>query len=122
MPGFTAGGTPAATRPLLAQQMLDHHLIEFLIVALRDQLLGFPFVERAGFCDQLRKGATAVVEVGQPMLDSGGAERMHVETNTFPMRSITVAFQRADLVERDAKIVAPKRLVLIELQAVLVVE
>jgi hypothetical protein len=32
--------------------MLDHHLIEFLIVAFRDQLLGFPFVEGAGFCDQ----------------------------------------------------------------------
>src|SRR5438034_1774161 len=54
--------TLARAPVLLTQQMLDHHLIEVLIVAFRNQLLGFPFVECAGFCDQLQKSAAAVVE------------------------------------------------------------
>src|SRR3989442_283060 len=56
------------------------------------------------------------------MLDFRGAERMHVEANGFPIPAVVIAFQGADLVERHAKIIAPKRLVLIELQTVLVVE
>src|SRR6266699_1530201 len=39
--------TLARAPVLLTQQMLDHHLIEVLIVAFRNQLLGFPFVECA---------------------------------------------------------------------------
>src|SRR5438046_3018967 len=56
------------------------------------------------------------------MLDSRGAERVHVETHVFPGLAVAVAFQRADLVERDTKVGAPKRFVLIELEAVLVIQ
>ena len=47
---------------------------------------------------------------------------MHVEADVFTVLAVAVALQRADLVEGDAQIRAGKGLVLVELQAVLVVE
>src|SRR5205814_8327754 len=113
--GQGAGGGSASQRgrsaspDLLSQQMLDHHLVERLVVALGNELPGFGIVEAAGFHDQLQEGATAVVQVRNPMLDFGGAEGMNVETDVFTVFAVAVALECPHLVEGDAKIVAPKR-------------
>src|SRR5439155_27157111 len=51
-----------------------------------------------------------------------GAEGMDIEADVFAALAIAVAFERPDLVEGGAKIIASKRLVLVELQPVLFVQ
>ena len=74
------------------------------------------------FLQQAQERAAAVVQVRQPVLDLRRAERMHVEADIFAVLAVTVALQRAHLVEGDAQIGAAEGFVLVELEAVLVVE
>ena len=63
--------------------MLDHHLIECLVIALGDQLLRGFVIEAAGLLDEPQEGAAAVVEMREPVLVLGGAEGMHIEADVF---------------------------------------
>jgi len=56
------------------------------------------------------------------MFHLGGAEGMDVEADHLAFLAVAVTFQGADLVEGDAQIGAAKGFILVELQAVLVVE
>ena len=105
-----------------AQQMFDHHLVERLVVTIRDELPGAFLVEGARLFDQSEERAAAVVQVRDPVLHLGRAEGMHVEADEFPVLAIAVSLEGADLVERNPQIVAAKRLVLIKLQPVLIVQ
>src|SRR5207302_975555 len=46
----------------------------------------------------------------------------HVETDVLAVVAVAVALERAHLIESDAQVIASKRLVLVELQSVLVVQ
>src|SRR4051794_9392299 len=67
----------------LAEQVLDHHLVEILIITVRDQLLRSAFIKRARLLNQTQKCFAAVVEMREPMFRLRRAKRMHVETNVF---------------------------------------
>ena len=107
---------------LLAHEVFKHHLVQSSVIAISNQLLGFGFVEGASLLHKHEEGLAAVLEVSQPMLGLGGAERMHVKGNILAFAAVFVAFQSAHLIESATQIVASKRLVLVELEAVLVVQ
>ena len=58
---------------LFAEEVLDDVLVEGLVVAVGDHLAGFGLVKGAGFLDEFQEGAAAVVEMGEPVFDFGGA-------------------------------------------------
>ena len=104
---------------------LDHRFLHAIVddpqKSIRD-LLRFGLVEGAGFINQLKEGAAAVVEMGQPMFNFRGAEGVDIKTNMLAVAAVFVLFQHADLIEGAAEVRAAKRFVLVEFQAVLVVE
>ena len=106
---------------LFSHQVFEHHLIERGIVAVSDELPRLFLVEAARFPEEMEKGAPAVFQVRQPMLDPGRTERVDVEANIFTVLAVPIAFDGADLVEGNAKVGAAEGLVLVKLQAVLVV-
>src|SRR5690242_900576 len=102
--------------------MFDHHLVEVLIIAVGNERLRLFLVKTSRFADQSEKRAPAVVQMVEPMRCLRGAEWMHVEADVLAVPAVAVSFKRADLIECDAKIVASKRLVLVELQSILVIQ
>lgn len=102
--------------------MFDHHLVERLIVAVGDECLRGLLVEAADFLEQAEEGAAAVGEMVKPVFLFRGAEGMHVEADVFSSAAVAIAFERADLVERAAKVGAAERTVLVILEAVLIVQ
>ncbi len=102
--------------------MLDHQLIEGLIIAVGDQGLCLLIIEAACLLHQPQEGAPAVIEVSKPMLHFGGPEWMHVKADTLASAAIMIPLEDADLVESAPEIGAPKRFVLVELEAVLIVQ
>src|SRR5579871_3821284 len=61
---------------LFAEQMLDHHLVEILVIPRRDQFGRALLVKGTGLGQQLHEGAAAVVQMSQPMFRLGSAEGM----------------------------------------------
>src|ERR1700716_2510857 len=61
---------------LFSHQVFEHHLIERGIVAVSDELPRLFLVEAARFPEEMEKGAPAVFQVRQPMLDPGRTERV----------------------------------------------
>src|SRR4051812_38047910 len=57
-----------------------------------------------------------------PMFDFGRTKWMDVEANVFAMLAVAIAFESADLVEGDPEVRAAEGFILIEFEAVLVVE
>ena len=85
-------------------QMLQDHLVEGLVIAVGDELLGLLFVEGPRLLDQKLERPAAVVQMREPVLDLGGAEGMDVEADVFAVLAVTVALQGADLVEGNAQV------------------
>ena len=63
--------------------MLDHELIEILVIAIGDKRVGLFRGIRTGFLDEAEKRLAGVVEVLEVVLLAGGAERMYVEGDVF---------------------------------------
>src|SRR5579883_3266818 len=78
---------------LFAEQMLDDVLVERLVIPVGDHLARLGFIVAARFLHELEEGAAAVVEMREPMLNLGGAERMHVEADVFAVAAVFVFFQ-----------------------------
>src|SRR5829696_5756842 len=74
------------------------------------------------FIDETQEGASAVVQVREGVFGFRRAERMNVETDVFAVAAVFVAFEDAHLIESAAEVCAAERFVLVEFQAVLVVE
>src|SRR6266496_2669951 len=102
--------------------MLDDHLVERGVIALGNQGLGFLLVKRAHLLQQFQEGGAAVLQMSEPMLDFGGTEWMDIKADVLASAAVLVPFQGADLVEGTSKIIAPKRFVLVVLEAVLIVQ
>ena len=68
------------------------------------------------------EGAARVGQVREPLLLGGRPEGVHIEANELAFLAVAVALEGSDLVERHAQVGGAKGLVLIELQAVLVVQ
>src|SRR5262245_40301006 len=100
--------------------MVQNQLIQGCIVTVGNQGLGPLLIEGAGFFHQAEKGASAVVQVRQPMFHFSWAERVNIETDVLAMATITVTLQSSDLVEGDTKVGAAERFVLVKLESVLV--
>ena len=118
---YPRSGVAIAQR-LLAEQMLDYHLVERLVVAVGDELGGGFLVEGANFLHEELERASAVEQMIHPMLRLRRAEGMHIEADVFAVLPVAVAFERADLIERTPDAHVAERAVLIILQSVLVVE
>src|SRR5438105_387917 len=110
------------TSSLMAHQMFQHHLIQRGIVAIGDKIAGLFFVKTARFLEESQESSAAVIQVREPMLDFGRAEGVNIETYIFSLFSVAVAFEGPHLVESDAQIGAAEGLVLVEFQAVLVIQ
>src|SRR5438046_3038197 len=104
---------------LASQQVLDHELVQRLIIPVRNQLRRTAFIKRADFLDQPQKSPAAVLQVLHPMLHARRAERMHIEANILSVAAVLIALQHAYLIKGAPQIIARKRLVLVELQPVL---
>src|SRR4051812_37733673 len=102
--------------------MLNHHLIERLIISIRNQFLGFRFIETARLLHKFQKRAATVVQMREPMFDFRRAERMNIEANVFAVASVFIPFENANLIERTTKIRAAEWFVLIVFQSVLIVQ
>src|SRR5258706_12205344 len=102
--------------------MFDHHLVESLVIAVGDQLLRAGFRKGTDLVEQAQKRPPAVVEVIEPMFHASRAEGMDIEADIFAIGAVVVAFENAHMIESGAKIVASKWFVLVELQAVLIVQ
>src|SRR5262245_46079381 len=102
--------------------MVQHELVQRRIITIGNQALSLLLVKRAGLFQQVQERLAAVVQVRQPWLDFGRAKRMHIEANILALPAVTVALEGPDLVKGYSKISAPKRLVLVKLQSILIVE
>ena len=100
--------------PPSPQQMFNYHLIQRLVIPVRDQLALCFLIKASHFFHQQKKGSTAVLQVRQPMRRFGGAERVNIKANIFPVATVSIALQNPDLVEGAPQIVAAKRFVLVE--------
>src|SRR5262249_42745084 len=103
-------------------QMLDHHLIKVLVIAIRDERLGFLFIVGTRLFNEAQKRFAAVVEMLEPVFDLRRTKRMHVEANVFTVLAVTGAFEGAHLIEGATEIRAAERFVLVKLQSVLIVQ
>src|SRR4051812_19261474 len=97
---------------LHAQQMLDHHLVERLIVSIHSEFFRHLLIKRSNLLEKSQKGAAGIEQVIHPMFRLGRAEGMHVEANVFAILAVAVALQRAHLIESTAEIGAAERTVL----------
>lgn len=102
--------------------MLDHHLIERLIIALGDQGASTRFIKGAGLFQERQECAAAIVQVSKPMVSLGRSKWMHIKADEFALGTVAIALEGAHLVESAAKIGAAKRFVLVKFQAVLIVQ
>ena len=85
-----------------AHQVFENELIEPGIIAVGDKVLSFVFIESANLFEEAQESAAAVVEVGKPVFDFCGAERVNIKADVFAVLAVAVAFKGADLVECDA--------------------
>jgi len=107
---------------LAAHQVVENQLVECRIIAVVDKLLSFLFVESTRLLQQMEESTPTIVEVGKPVIDFCGAERVNIEADVLAVFAVTIAFQGADLIEGDAQVAAAERFVLIKFQAVLIVQ
>src|SRR5258706_14886085 len=97
------------------KQVFDYHLIKRLIITVGHKMPGADIIKTADLFDQSQKSPPAVLEVLRPMRHIRGPEWVDIETDVLTTAAVTVAFERAHLVESGAQIVASKGLVLVEL-------
>jgi len=102
--------------------MLDNHLVESLVIALGNKGIRLLVVKTAHFVEQSEERAAAVAQVGQPMVCTGCAVRMNIKADVFTTAAVLVLVQHSHLIERTSKVGAAKWFVLVEFEAVLVVE
>jgi hypothetical protein len=103
--------------------VIKNHLIKRLIIAGCDKLTGMSFVEGTHLFQQALKGFATIGDVSKALLERGRSKRMNVKSNTgFRCSTVTVTFQNADLVEGRAEVDASEGLILVEFQAILVIE
>src|SRR5262245_34742722 len=102
--------------------MFQHHLIERGIVTVGNHFPGFGLIERSAFLDQAQESATAIFEMGCPMLNFCRAKWMDIESDAFSFLTVTITLEGPNLVERYPQIGAAKRFVLIEFQSVLIIQ
>src|SRR6516162_8338300 len=102
--------------------MFQDELVERRVVSLCYHCEHLPLRKCPRLIEQPEEGSAAVCEVRQPMLDFGWAKRVHIKANILAVFAVAVALEGADLVEGDSNVRAAKRFVLVELEAVLVVQ
>src|SRR4030095_12018474 len=102
-------------------QMLDHHLVERLIIAIRNQFLRGLLIKRPRLLNQPEKRAAAVHQMRAPMLHLGGSECVNIETDVFAVCAVAVALESAYLVKGATEVCATKGAILIVFQSVLVI-
>ena len=101
---------------------MDDEQLELFIVAGGDEFIDLLLIQAAGDFKQFLEDGDGVGQMLEVDILLLGSHDLHVETDGFAVLAVVVDIQNADLVEGTTDVNGSEGLVLIELEAILVVE